>query len=108
MNLGYKLSSEEFGAADLVKFAARAEEVGFEFALISDHYHPWSDAQGQSPFVWGAHGGIAQTTSTLRVGTAVTCPMIRIHPAIVAQASATIATMMRPTASSLASARART
>src|SRR5207248_1103414 len=68
--------------------------AGFTFALISDHYHPWVDAQGQSPFVWSTLGGIAQATSTIRVGTGVTCPTIRIHPAILAQAAATVAAMM--------------
>jgi len=88
---GYALSSEEHRTADLVRNAARAEEVGFEFALISDHFHPWIDRQGHSPFVWTVLGGIARETSTLEVGTGVTCPMIRIHPAIIAQAAATTA-----------------
>jgi G6PDH family F420-dependent oxidoreductase len=88
---GYALSSEEHRPADLVRNAALAEEAGFEFALISDHYHPWVDAQGHSPFVWTVLGGIARETSRLEVGTGVTCPMIRIHPAIIAQAAATTA-----------------
>jgi G6PDH family F420-dependent oxidoreductase len=95
MEIGYKLSSEEFGPADLVRFAARAEQAGFEFALASDHYHPWVDRQGQSPFVWTALGAIGHATTRLRVGTAVTCPTIRVHPAIVAQAAATTAALMR-------------
>ena len=93
VQLGYKLSSEEFGPRQLVDFARRAEESGFTFALISDHYHPWVDAQGQSPFVWSVLGGIAQATTRLRVGTGVTCPGVRIHPAIIAQAAATTAAM---------------
>jgi G6PDH family F420-dependent oxidoreductase len=92
--IGYALSSEEHGALDLVRHAHRAEEAGFSFAMISDHYHPWIDRQGQSPFVWSVLGAIAQATETLRVGTGVTCPTVRIHPAIIAQASATAATMM--------------
>jgi G6PDH family F420-dependent oxidoreductase len=92
--IGYKLCSEEHGAADLVRFARRAEEVGFDFAMISDHYHPWTDAEGQSPFVWTVLGAIAQATRHLRVGTGVTCPTIRIHPAILAQAAATTAALM--------------
>jgi G6PDH family F420-dependent oxidoreductase len=92
--IGYALSSEEHGAIDLVRHAARAEEAGFSFAVISDHYHPWIDRQGQSPFVWGVLGAIAQATETLRVGTGVTCPTVRIHPAIVAQAAATAAALM--------------
>jgi coenzyme F420-dependent glucose-6-phosphate dehydrogenase len=89
--LGYALSSEEHGAISLVRNAALAEEAGFEFALISDHYHPWIDAQGHSPFVWSVIGGIARETSKLEVGTGVTCPMIRTHPAIIAHAAATTA-----------------
>ncbi len=92
--LGYKLSSEEQSPADLVRYAQMAEDSGFEFALISDHYHPWIDRQGQSPFVWSVLGAIAQATRRLVVGTAVTCPTMRLHPAIVAQAAATTAALM--------------
>jgi G6PDH family F420-dependent oxidoreductase len=92
--LGYSLSSEEHGPSDLVRFAKAAEDGGFTFALISDHFHPWVDAQGNSPFVWSVIGGIAQATDRIRLGTGVTCPMIRIHPAIIAQAAATSAAMM--------------
>jgi coenzyme F420-dependent glucose-6-phosphate dehydrogenase len=92
--LGYKLSSEEQAPGDLVRQAQMAEDTGFEFALISDHYHPWIDRQGQSPFVWSVLGAIAQATRRLVVGTAVTCPTVRIHPAIVAQAAATMAALM--------------
>jgi G6PDH family F420-dependent oxidoreductase len=77
-----------------VRHADRAEAAGFEFAMISDHFHPWIDEQGHSPFVWSVIGGIAATTERIRLGTGVTCPTIRIHPAILAQASATAATMM--------------
>ncbi len=94
MSLGYKLSSEEQSPLDLVRQAQMAEDTGFEFALISDHYHPWTDRQGQSPFVWSVLGAIAQATRRLVVGTAVTCPTVRIHPAIVAQAAATTAALM--------------
>jgi G6PDH family F420-dependent oxidoreductase len=94
MEIGYALSSEEHSPLALVRNAARAEDTGFGFALISDHFHPWIDRQGESPFVWGVLGAIAEATSTLRIGTGVTCPLIRIHPAIVAQAAATSATLM--------------
>jgi len=94
MEIGYALSSEEHSPVHLVRYAQRAEEVGFDFALISDHYHPWVDRQGHSPFVWCTIGGIAQSTSRLRLGTGVTCPLLRIHPAIIAQAAATAAAMM--------------
>jgi coenzyme F420-dependent glucose-6-phosphate dehydrogenase len=92
--IGYTLSGEEQGPRDLVRLASRAEDVGFGFAMISDHFHPWIDRQGHSPFVWGVLGGIAESTERLRVGTGVTCPLIRIHPAIVAHAAATAAVML--------------
>jgi coenzyme F420-dependent glucose-6-phosphate dehydrogenase len=94
MKIGYALSSEEHVPLDLVQHAKLAEEAGFTFALISDHFHPWIDRQGQSPFVWSVIGAIAAETTSLRLGTGVTCPTIRIHPAIVAQAAATSAAMM--------------
>jgi coenzyme F420-dependent glucose-6-phosphate dehydrogenase len=94
MEIGYALSSEEHAPLDLVRDAKRAEEAGFGYALISDHFHPWVDRQGHSPFVWGVLGAIANATSELRLGTGVTCPTIRIHPAIVAQAAATAAALM--------------
>jgi coenzyme F420-dependent glucose-6-phosphate dehydrogenase len=89
MEIGYWLASEEHAPRELVENARLAESAGFEFALVSDHIHPWVDAQGHSPFVWGVLGAIGQATETIRVGTAVTCPLIRIHPAIVAHAAAT-------------------
>src|ERR671915_1028168 len=91
---GYWLSAEEHPPLDLVRHAVRAEELGFEFAMISDHYHPWLEDQGNSAFVWSVIGGIAARTERLRLGTGVTCPIIRIHPAILAQAAATSAAMM--------------
>ncbi|HEX2034750.1 MAG TPA: TIGR03557 family F420-dependent LLM class oxidoreductase [Chloroflexota bacterium] len=94
VEIGYALSSEEHAPNDLVRQARLAEEAGFTFALISDHYHPWVDAQGHSPFVWSVIGGIAQATQRLRLATGVTCPIMRIHPAIIAQAAATAAAMM--------------
>jgi coenzyme F420-dependent glucose-6-phosphate dehydrogenase len=94
VEIGYTLSSEEFGPRELVGFARRAEEVGFPFALVSDHFHPWTDRQGESPFVWSTIGAVSQATEGLRLGTGVTCPLIRIHPAIVAQAAATSAALM--------------
>lgn len=94
MRLGYALSSEEHTPLDLVRNARRAEEIGFSFALISDHFHPWIERQGHSPFVWSVIGGIAQATQKLELGTGVTAPIIRTHPAIIAQAAATSAAMM--------------
>ncbi len=91
---GYALSSEEHRPNDLVQYAQRAEKAGFSYALISDHFHPWVDQQGQSPFVWNVIGAIAHATERLHLGTGVTCPTTRIHPAIIAQAAATAASMM--------------
>lgn len=93
VEIGLALSSEEHGPNALVEQARRAEDSGFGFAVISDHFHPWIDQQGQSPFVWAVLGGIARETSRMQVGTGVTCPLIRIHPVLVAQAAATAASM---------------
>src|SRR5256885_14387853 len=92
--IGYVLSSEEHSAPDLVRFAVAAEQAGFHDVQISDHFHPWIDEQGNSPFVWSVIGAIGATTN-LRVGTGVTCPTVRLHPAIVAQAAATSATLCK-------------
>jgi coenzyme F420-dependent glucose-6-phosphate dehydrogenase len=92
--LGYALSCEEHPPADLARLARAAEDAGFTFALVSDHFHPWIDAQGHSPFVWSVIGAIAQSTDRLVLGTGVTCPTIRLHPAIVAHAAATSAALM--------------
>src|SRR5882672_10003779 len=94
IEIGYALSSEEHAPSDLIDHARLAEDAGFAFALISDHFHPWIDRQGQSPFVWSVLGGIARATDQLVVGTGVTCPTIRIHPAIIAQAAATTAALL--------------
>lgn len=93
MQLGYHLSCEEHSGSRLVELAIRAEEVGFSFATISDHFHPWLDVQGESPFVWTVLGAALQATEALQLVTAVTCPTVRIHPAVVAQAAATTAAM---------------
>jgi G6PDH family F420-dependent oxidoreductase len=92
--LGYALSSEEFPSEKLVSYAQAAESAGLKFALISDHFHPWINDQGNSPFVWSVIGAISQVASQLSLGTGVTCPLKRISPAIVAQAAATAAVMM--------------
>jgi G6PDH family F420-dependent oxidoreductase len=93
MKIGYFLSCEEFDPHELVAQARQAEEAGFHALWISDHFHPWVDAQGQSPFVWGVIGALSEATR-LPVTTAVTCPTIRIHPAVVAQAAATAAVQL--------------
>src|SRR3712207_6256155 len=89
MRFGYFLSSEEYTTGELVEQARAAEEAGFEALWISDHFHPWNDEQGESPFVWSVIGAIAAAAEGLRVTTAVTCPTVRIHPAVIAQAAAT-------------------
>jgi G6PDH family F420-dependent oxidoreductase len=88
MKIGYFLSSEEYDPRELVDQARRAEQAGFHALWISDHYHPWNDEQGHSGFVWSVIGALAEATS-LPVTTGVTCPTVRIHPAIIAQAAAT-------------------
>ncbi|MCE5289215.1 MAG: TIGR03557 family F420-dependent LLM class oxidoreductase [Nocardiaceae bacterium] len=90
---GYFLSSEQFTPRELVEQAKRAEAAGFDKLWISDHFHPWTDEQGQAPFVWGVIGAISEATS-LPVTTAVTCPTVRIHPAIIAHAAATAAVQL--------------
>ena len=92
MRIGCFLSCEEFGPRDLLEQARRAEAAGFQALWISDHYHPWNDEQGHSAFVWSVIGALSEATS-LPVTTAVTCPTVRIHPAVVAQAAATSAVM---------------
>jgi G6PDH family F420-dependent oxidoreductase len=93
MKLGYFLSCEEFGPQELVAQAKQAEAAGFHGLWISDHFHPWIDAQGESPFVWGVIGALSEATD-LPVTTGVTCPTVRIHPAVVAQAAATAAVQL--------------
>ena len=92
VKFGYFLSCEEFDAPQLVRQAQLAEEHGFAALWISDHFHPWLDEQGNSPFVWSVIGAVSQATS-LPISTAVTCPTTRIHPAIIAQAAATSAVL---------------
>ena len=90
---GYFLSCEEYTPAELVEQAVRAEEAGFDCLWISDHFHPWNDEQGQSPFVWSVIGAVSQACG-LPVTTAVTCPSVRINPVVIAQAAATSAVLL--------------
>jgi G6PDH family F420-dependent oxidoreductase len=92
MQIGYFLSSEEFSPRDLVEQAKKAEQAGFHALWISDHFHPWNGEQGHSAFVWSVIGALAEAVD-LPVTTGVTCPTVRIHPAIVAQAAATSAVL---------------
>ncbi|MDT7708639.1 MAG: hypothetical protein QOG20_4246 [Pseudonocardiales bacterium] len=91
MEIGYKLASEAFGPQELIRQAVRAEEAGFDFVEMSDHFHPWLDVQGHSPFTWTVLGAIAARTDRIGLVTGVTCPTVRYHPAIIAQAAATLA-----------------
>jgi G6PDH family F420-dependent oxidoreductase len=93
MRIGFFLATEEFTPAELLAQARAAEEAGFHGLWISDHFHPWNGEQGQSPFVWTVLGALSQVTSRGPVTTAVTCPTVRIHPAVIAQAAATTAAM---------------
>jgi G6PDH family F420-dependent oxidoreductase len=91
VEVGYKLMAEAFGPRELVRQAVRAEQAGFDFVEMSDHFHPWLDSQGHSPFAWTVLGVIAAATDRLGLATGVTCPTVRYHPAIIAQAAATLA-----------------
>jgi G6PDH family F420-dependent oxidoreductase len=92
MKIGYFLSCEEYTPAQLIEQARLAEQAGFQGLWISDHYHPWNGNQGQSPLVWSVIGALSQAVR-LPITTAVTCPIMRVHPAIVAQAAATSAVL---------------
>jgi G6PDH family F420-dependent oxidoreductase len=94
MRIGYFLSSEEYTPQQLLEQARLAREAGLERLWISDHYHPWIDEQGQSPFVWSMIGALAQAVPGMHVTTGVTCPTVRIHPAVIAQAAATSAVLL--------------
>jgi G6PDH family F420-dependent oxidoreductase len=94
MRIGYFLSSEEYSPSELLTQARLAEESGFDGLWISDHFHPWNDQQGHSPFVWSMLGALAQVTSDVKITTAVTSPTVRLHPAIVAHAAATAAVLL--------------
>ncbi|WP_446210044.1 TIGR03557 family F420-dependent LLM class oxidoreductase [Micromonospora sp. IBSANI012] len=91
MQIGYKLASEGYGPQEIIRQAVRAEQAGFDFVEMSDHFHPWLDVQGHSSFTWSVLGAIAARTSSLGLATGVTCPTVRYHPAIIAQAAATMA-----------------
>ena len=94
LELGYWLSSEEHAPDRLVEHAVAAEAVGFATSMISDHFHPWTPHQGQSPFVWTVLGAIAARTDRLRVGTGVSAAVARIHPLVLAHAAATVEILM--------------
>jgi G6PDH family F420-dependent oxidoreductase len=87
---GYTLMTEQSGPRDLVSYAVAAEEAGFDFEVCSDHYSPWLTSQGHAPYAWSVLGAVAQATSRVELATYVTCPIIRYHPAVVAQKAATL------------------
>jgi G6PDH family F420-dependent oxidoreductase len=87
---GYTLMTEQAGPRQLVRDAIAAEEAGFDFAVISDHYFPWLDEQGHAPYAWSVLGAVAQATERLDLMTYVTCPTFRYHPVVVAQKAATV------------------
>lgn len=89
---GYFLSAEELSPCEVVEGGRQAEQAGFTSLWVSDHYHPWQETQGESPFVWSVLGALAATTDC-QLTTAVTCPTFRIHPAVLAQAAATTAAL---------------
>jgi G6PDH family F420-dependent oxidoreductase len=88
--IGYTLMTEQAGPLELVRFAAEAERAGFDFEVMSDHYFPWLDEQGHAPNAWAVLGAVTQATSTVDLMTYVTCPIMRYHPAVVAQQAATV------------------
>jgi G6PDH family F420-dependent oxidoreductase len=90
MNIGYTMMCEQSGPKELVRDLVMAEEAGFDYSVISDHYFPWLDEQGHAPYAWSVLGAAAQATSTIPLMTYVTCPTIRYHPVIVAQKAATM------------------
>jgi G6PDH family F420-dependent oxidoreductase len=90
MHFGYTLMAEQSGPRDLVNYAVAAERAGFDFEVCSDHYSPWLLSQGHSPYAWSVLGAVAQATSQVELATYVTCPIIRYHPAVVAQKAATL------------------
>ena len=90
MQIGYKVATEAFGPKQVVEQAKLAERAGFDFVELSDHYHPWLESQGHSGFTWSMLGSMASATSRIGLATGVTCPSFRYHPAIIAQAAATV------------------
>ena len=93
LTLGWKASAEQFAPSELLRYGVLAEELGFDSVVVSDHFHPWRDTDGHAPFSWAWLGALGAKTSRVRMGTSVVTPTFRYHPAIVAQAAATIALM---------------
>ena len=87
LQLGWKAGTEQYGPSELLEYGIAAEESGFDSIEASDHFHPWSE-KGQACFVWTWLGAVAARTRNIMLGTGVTCPIFRYHPAVVAQAAA--------------------
>jgi G6PDH family F420-dependent oxidoreductase len=87
---GYTLMTEQSGPRELVGHAAAAEAAGFDFEVMSDHYFPWLDEMGHAPYAWSVLGAVSQVTERVELMTYVTCPIMRYHPAVVAQKAATV------------------
>ncbi|HEX6874982.1 MAG TPA: TIGR03557 family F420-dependent LLM class oxidoreductase, partial [Nocardioidaceae bacterium] len=87
---GYTLMTEQSGPRELVRYAGGAEQAGFDFEVMSDHYFPWLDEQGHAGYAWSMLGAVTQATERVELMTYVTCPILRYHPAVVAQKAATI------------------
>jgi G6PDH family F420-dependent oxidoreductase len=87
---GYTLMTEQNGPKELVRQAVAAEQAGFDFEVSSDHYFPWLSAQGHAPYAWTVLGAVAHATERVGLYTYVTCPILRYHPAVVAQKAATL------------------
>lgn len=87
---GYTLMTEQSGPRELVRYAAAAERAGFDFEVMSDHYFPWLDEQGHAGYAWSMLGAVSQVTERVELMTYVTCPIVRYHPAVVAQKAATV------------------
>ena len=94
MKIGYSLSGEQFSPQEILDQARRARDAGFQSLAISDHFHPWNEAQGNSPFVWSMIGALSQVAPEMPLSTLVTCPIIRINPVILAQAAATASLLL--------------
>lgn len=90
LQLGWKAGTEQYEPDELLDYAIAAEEAGFDSIDASDHFHPWAE-KGEACFVWSWLGAVAARTKTIMLGTGVTCPILRYHPSIVAQAAATMA-----------------
>lgn len=91
LTLGYKASGEQFAPRELLEFGVLAEECGFDSVLISDHFQPWRHTGGHAPFAFAWLGALGERTKRVKLGTSVVTPTFRYHPAIVAQAMATLA-----------------